>query len=155
MASREQVAVALFNKFKAFEDRVTQPLPAGKLRLVSRSLRHWEEMDSADMPCLFLAEGDEQTNKPDTRGVPYIWTRSVKLYLYISRGNDETLVIRSTMNDLLDLIEATISPDVKGQRQTLGGLVQDCRIIGKIETDEGTMGTLAVAIVPLEILVAQ
>ena len=36
--------------------------------------------------------------------------------------------------------------------QTLGGLVSDCWISGKIETDEGALGGQAVAIIPIEMI---
>ena len=37
-------------------------------------------------------------------------------------------------------------------KQTLGGLVHDCRIAGDIETDEGRLGDQAVAIIPIEMM---
>ena len=39
-------------------------------------------------------------------------------------------------------------------KQILDGLVMDCRIDGKIETDEGTLGAQSVAIVPITVLIA-
>ena len=55
------------------------------------------------------------------------------------------------LNVLLDAVEVALAPDFTGY-QTLGGLVYDCKISGKIETLEGILGGQEVALVPIEIL---
>ena len=59
----------------------------------------------------------------------------------------------SVMNPLLDAVTAALAPDNPiNTAQTLGGTVAHCWIEGAIETDEGTLGDQAVAIVPVRIL---
>ena len=60
------------------------------------------------------------------------------------------------MNHILDKIAAALRPrrELGEMKQILDGLVMDCRIDGKIETDEGTLGAQSVAIVPITVLIA-
>ena len=61
------------------------------------------------------------------------------------------------LNPLLDAVVAALAPggaDLAVNAQTLGGLVSHCWLAGKIETDEGALGGQAVAILPVEIVLA-
>ena len=58
------------------------------------------------------------------------------------------------MNHVVDKIADALRPrrELGETEQTLNGLVMDCRIEGKIETDAGVLGAQSVAIIPLVIL---
>ena len=58
------------------------------------------------------------------------------------------------LNPLLDAVEAALAPAATTGVQDLGlpAMVQHAAIAGKIDTDEGTLGDQAVAIIPVEIL---
>jgi hypothetical protein len=56
---------------------------------------------------------------------------------------------------LLDAVETAIRSITPGLAQTLGGKVTDCRIQGKIEIVENVQGSVALAVVPVEIIVAE
>lgn len=116
----------------------------------SRRLRHWNDVAAVEQPAVFLAQGAQ--NATTDTGLPTIWTLSADLYVYVRTdgGQDPGPIL----NQVLDAIDAALAPDndVAG-RQTLGGLVHYCRIEGAIETDEGTLGDQAVAIIPISILV--
>lgn len=136
--NREAIYSALFALVSTTPDIVVK----------SRRLRAWADVSPAEQPALFMSQTGEsavtQTNQP-TR-----WFLNVELYLYAHTQNSQSSPA-SIINPLLDAITAKISPSY-GENQTLGGLVQYCRISGAIETDEGVLGDQAVAIIPIEIL---
>lgn len=117
-------------------------------KTASRRLRHWNDVQPEERPALFMAQRRELAQ---TRtGEPTIWTLEVDLYVYVGTGEQAPGPI---LNEKLDAIEASLAPDNPIQNvQTLGGLVHRCHIDGAIETDEGTLGDLAVAIVPIVIV---
>lgn len=74
------------------------------------------------------------------------------VYIYVKTDGESP---SSLLNPLLDAVEQALQPqhpDIN-QWQTLGGLATHCWIEGTIETDEGTLGDQAVAIIPINILV--
>lgn len=139
--SREPIYAALFARLQAVPGLVT----------VSRRLKHWHDVPPADQPSLYQSQQGESTTT--TSGQPTIWRLSVDLYLY-ARAPDGDTSSAPILNPLLDAIENALKPDNPVTNTcTLGGLVQYARISGRIETDEGSLGDQAVAIIPIEILV--
>lgn len=118
----------------------------------SRRLRHWSDVGPSEQPALFLAQGRQNATPGDpARGVPTKWLLHADVYLYVRTGSHG--VPGSQLNPLLDAIEAALATAGPLQRtQTLGGLAEHCWIEGDIDTDEGTLGDQAVAIVPIRIL---
>jgi hypothetical protein len=120
----------------------------------SRRLRHWTDVPAAEQPALFQVQKGEVAKT--RRGQPTEWTLSVDLYVY-GQAPDEATSSASVLNPLIDAVAAALAPsgsDLAVNAQTLGGLVSHCWIAGKIETDEGALGGQAVAIVPIEMIVA-
>lgn len=115
----------------------------------SRRLRHWSDVGPAEQPALFVVQKSETAERK--AGLPVKWRASVDVYVYAHAPDDETAAA-TVLNPLLDAIELALAP--QGAVQTLGGLAAHAWIAGKIETDEGVLGGQAVAIVPVEILVA-
>jgi hypothetical protein len=150
--NREVIYAALYSLLTPLLDTTTVPIPDGKFRHISRRVRHWEEMDDADMPSLMMSQQREKSQTGIGTGLPYKWKAEIKLYVYAYVGNDESATPTTQLNALLDAIETAVAPSRQGERQTLGGVCHDCRIVGDIETDEGTLGTHAVAMIPIEIL---
>jgi hypothetical protein len=137
---REAIYAALFAKLQAIPDLAT----------CSRRLRHWADVTSAEQPAIFQAQRNEQAIQ-DT-GKPTTWKLMVDVYLYVKAPTTDAPA--QYLNPLLDAICAALGPENPiANRCTLGGLVHYARIAGQIETDEGTLGDQAVAIVPIEILV--
>ena len=116
----------------------------------SRRLRHWSDVGPAEQPALFVVQKSETAERK--AGMPAKWRASVDVYIYAHAPDDETAPA-AVLNPLLDTIEAALAP--QGAMQTLGGLASHTWIAGKIETDEGVLGGQAVAILPVEILVAE
>jgi hypothetical protein len=139
--TREPIYEALFAKLSAIPGLVT----------TSRRLQHWSDVPSAAQPALFQAEGPE--NQVPRKGFPAKVTLEPSIYLYVNTGNDLTVIPATTINPLMDAIEAALAPDVVDGFQTLGGLVSHCWIEGQIVTDEGVLGAQAIKIIPIKILV--
>lgn len=137
--NREAIYSALFSRLANLPGVVT----------ASRRLRHWSDVGMSEQPAVFMSQKNETATK--TQGVASIWTFAVDVYLYVKvQGNDAPGPV---LNPLLDAIEDALAPDNPIKNTcTLGGLVHHCRIDGSIETDEGTLGDQAVAIVPILIL---
>lgn len=141
MIDREAIHAALFARLRAVPGFTS----------ASRRLKHWNDVPHEEQPALFQAHRDEDARHET--GKPTIWRLPFDVYVYTWTPEPE--VPAATMNPLLDAVCAALAPNVaQGQRNTLGGLVHDCRINGRIETDEGTLGSQSVCIIPVEILVA-
>lgn len=125
---------------------------AAAFRTTGRRLRHWSDVGPAEQPALFMVQKRETATRQ--RGQPAKWVLHVDLFVY-AHAPDELTSPATILNPLLDAVEAAIAPDnAASNLQTLGGLVQHAWIAGAIETDEGVLGGQAVAIVPVELLVA-
>ncbi len=143
MIQREPIYAALFKRMSKIPGIVT----------ASRLLQLWSDVPAAQQPALFMAQPGET---PEQKfGVPTKWTLSASFYLYVNTASNVGTLPATVLNNLLDAIEAALVPDdPDGCRCTLGGLVSHCWISGKIETDEGALGSQAVAIIPVEMLAA-
>ena len=136
---REPIYGALWDKVKGI---------AG-FNTVSRRLAHWADVPKGEQPALYQAQAGEVA-MPE-RGIPTRWSLAVNLYVYVVADDDPYSSPAPALNVLLDAVEVALAPDFTGY-QTLGGLVYDCKISGKIETLEGILGGQEVALVPIEIL---
>ncbi len=140
---REDIYSALFNKFENIEGLVSK----------SRKLKHWNEVTPNEQPALFMTQGGELP--ANRRGMPTTWELYVSLYLYCHAGNDSDALPARDINNYLDKIQDAIKPDIVTGVQELGGLVRDVKIAGKIETDEGLLGSQSIAIIPIVISIEE
>lgn len=136
----EAIYAALFALVSAAPGLVTK----------SRKLKHWGDVPASERPALFQAQKTlafiQQTGLPSKRIL------TVDLYLYVHTAGAASP--GEVLNPLIDDITAKLDNQPFGTPQTLGGLVEYARIEGAIETDEGTLGDDAVAIIPVSILSA-
>lgn len=136
--NREAIYQALYDKLAA--------VPGIKTK--GRKLKHWSDVPASQQPALFQAQKNELAHRQ--QGVGTVWTLTVDVYLYTSTTG--SALPSTQLNSIVDAIEAALQPDNPVRNtNTLGGLVQHCRIEGAIETDEGTLGDQAVAIIPIVI----
>lgn len=140
MINREAIYAALFAKLATAASFVT----------TSRRLKHWNDVPIEQQPALFQAQRNEVA--VTTHGQPTKWTLNLDVYVYVRTDGEQTPA--PLLNPLLDAIEAALAPNAVETVLSLGGLVHHCRIEGAIETDEGTLGDQAVAIIPVTILVS-
>jgi hypothetical protein len=104
------------------------------------------------MPAIFMVEkGGTAANK--ALGAPIVWTLHTDFYIY-AYSSDPYAAPAMILNPLLDALETALSPNQATGILNLGlpYMVTHCYIAGKVDTDEGVLGDLAVAIVPIEIL---
>lgn len=141
MINREPIYAALFARLAASAGYVT----------TSRRLKHWNDVSYTEQPALFMAQRGEVATTTG-RGLTTEWTLNVDVYVYVRTDGGQPP--GPLLNQLLDAIEAALAPSQIENVQTLGGLVHWCRIEGAIETDEGTLGDQAVAIIPISMFVS-
>lgn len=139
--TREPIYAALFAKLQA----------AASFKTASRRLRHWSDVPAGQQPALFMAQRAESVvAQQPVPGLPKKVTLEVDVYVYVRAAANAAP--GPLINPLLDAIDAALRGDPITGKQTLGGLCEHAWIEGTIETDEGTLGEQAVAIVPIRIL---
>ncbi len=140
MSTREQVFAALFALAQT----------AANVKTASRRAKHWDDCKDVEFPCLFQMEkGQSYAN---VVAQPAIKTYEADLYVYTYTGNDPNKTPSIQLNNIVDAIEAALAPDSATLRQTLGGLALRAWISGSILTSEGTLGSKAVAIIPIKLM---
>ena len=143
ITQREQVYAAVFGQLAG-----ALLAPAGPFKTVSRRWQDPSQVSPADRPALYQVQRDELA-KTSVIGVPIFWRIGLDLVLYTA-GDAEPNVVQSTeLNSLMDAVEAAIASATPGLSQSLGRLVTNCRIEGKIEIVENVQGTMAMAVVPI------
>lgn len=119
----------------------------------SRRLVPWSKLAKEAQPALYMQQ--HQNIVHQTKGVPPSWSFLLSLFVYDHCGNDANAIPGQRLNALLDVIDTAFAPNVVTGRQTLGGLVSHCWMVGPIEYYEGyeTMMNQSVLIIPFEIKV--
>lgn len=143
---REQIYSALFATLQS-----ALLAPTGPFRTVSRRWQDPVQIAPADRPALYQVQRDEMAATA-VNGLPINWKAGIDLVLYTAGDAAPNIVPSMELNSLLDAVEAAIRSAVPGLAQSLGGRVSHCRIAGKIEIVENVNGTMALAVVPVEIL---
>lgn len=142
---REQIYAALFAQLQG-----SLLVPAGPFKTVSRRWQDPSQISPADRPALYQVQKDELA-RSSVIGVPIVWKIGLDLVLYTA-GDAEPNVVQSTeLNNLVDSVETTLQGVASGVSQSLGRLVNYCRIEGKVEIVENVQGTMAMAVVPIAI----
>jgi hypothetical protein len=140
-ASREAIISALFTLVSG----------AAGFKTTGRRLRAWDECP--DQPALFLRVIAEDIEHKSI--VFSTTTIHAEIWIY-SQGNIDPDDVPSTdLNNLVDAVTSALAPDSPTQQLTLGGLVSWCRVEGRIDYAPGDIGTQAIAVIPVRILVPQ
>jgi hypothetical protein len=151
ITARETLYAAIFAKFAGITFSSGGKTTFG---YTSRRLYHWDDLELADFPAMMQVQTREAVKQ--TRGLPPKWTLEMDLYIYVrtEAQSDDSVIPSQLLNPILDAIDAALKPDdLKSGVCTLGGLVSHAWIEGSVETSEGNLGDLEVAVVPLSILV--
>lgn len=156
---RETAIAALFA-------RLVAAAPFNAFPTQSRRLRHWRELVDeqssraavaspvALFPALYVVGARNLRLQKAAEGLPAAWVLETKVYLY-NRDATPGAVVETVRNSYLDALEAAIAPDPSTGKQSLGGLVRDVRLGDEILTDEGVLGEIGLAIVPVLILLTK
>lgn len=139
MLQRESIYAPLFERLS---------LVAG-FKTKSRILRHWNDVPEREQPALFMACTYQRPSYQ--MGRPVEWRLGAQVYIYAhTDGRTPPGVV---LNTLLDSVLGLFAFDNPMQNAcTLGGLCLHAQP-GDVETDEGTLGSQAVAQFPIDILV--
>lgn len=143
MIDREAIFQALFDLVKDLPGFVT----------TSRRARLVKDVPAEEQPALFMEEGPGETVQNPGQGVPPKHLLYVDIGFYARLAEDKNVAPGSILNPLIDAIEAALAPDEDEEDQTLGKLVEYCRVNGKILKNEGLMDGQASVVIPVEILV--
>lgn len=139
--NREAVFAALWAKLDALEGFVAK----------SRKLLHWNDVSRFQQPALFMAQGN-MTAITET-GQETKWLLRADVYVYVQTGGGAPAPV---LNPLLDAVCNAVNAvhPITGRSDLAaeGATVEYCRVEGTIETDEGTLGNQAVAVIPIVIL---
>jgi hypothetical protein len=115
----------------------------------------WDQLSpQTQFPALLLwEEGDhyEWLSEPTARV-----TMTAQAIMYLNASADQTVAPVQDIDALLDLIDAALKPtgpDKLTGRQSLGGLVYNCRIEGEVKKASGDLDNISVLIVPIHIVV--
>jgi hypothetical protein len=119
----------------------------------SRKLKLWGDTLVGDRPAIFMHQLDEDSVTMDGNiGTPNLVTLHVNFFIYTAARSAP--VPAAILNPLLDAIETVLKPDnTMLNKQTLGGLVDNCWISGKTFFDAGDLDGDGLAIVPVSIFV--
>ena len=116
----------------------------------SRNLLHWADVPASGRPALFQSLKSVSV-RPLGRGVTAL--RELRLTYTIYTAHTGATVAQTTLVNAIAVLADTFAPLPGFETQRLGGLAYSAAIDGEIETDEGTLGTDAVAFVPVLLVV--
>ena len=144
MQNRETFYSALFTRLQALAG-------INGIVTVDRRLKHWNDVPPESQGYIGMAQVNESGDY--AAGRTEQWHLRCVLYLYIHEA-DDTLSPAPKLNTAMDAVNSIFTPDNHNVNTcTFGGLVHYARIEGTVETDEGTLGSQAVARIPVEMLV--
>lgn len=154
--NREAIYSALFARVAAATWAAIPITGATAFVAKSRKRLGLAETPPDQMPALYQTQLSELV-KRDV-GKPPIYTLKVELLVYVSHlaDTDNTVIPTQQLNPILDAIQAALEPqpiDGDAQKNTLGKLVYDCKIVGEIKNYEGDLGDFGVLAIPVEIIV--
>lgn len=139
--TREPIIAALFAKLSGIPGVVT----------ASRVLRHFSDVSPVEQPALFLSPVSQAVQR--VRGLPPKWTIDADVYIYVNRASSD--IPDSSLNVILDAIEAALAPAPAAEVQTLGGLCDHCWIEGTVQVEVGALGTQVLCTIPIRIFVSK
>jgi hypothetical protein len=137
--TREQVFAALFAKLKTVPGVVT----------CSRRLQNAQDMQPEQMPAAFQLQGEQ--NLVFKGSTPPVNTWDATWFLY-SYDSDPTTTPTTQLNAMVEAALASLAPLGAFDKQSLGGLVEFAAVTGKIQVFEGVLGNIAIAILPITIV---
>lgn len=134
-----------------YEGVKTAMASIAQVKTVSRRFRHYSQTSPADCPAIFITQKGEQV--VNQKGIPGKWHLKLDLFVYIHIGDDQTAIPSTVLNGVLRDMRAVLLPDpVSGVPAAFNGLVSHAWIGDEVEIFDGVAGSLAMAVVPLEIL---
>jgi hypothetical protein len=145
--TRKQIAAALL----ALLAPTGGSFPTSGRRLVDP-----ETLSGGQFPALFLIKGTEKYHY-DGEGetLPPVRVMDFEAYILVDYSGNAAAVPADGIDDLLDAIDAALAPigvdALNGNRQTLGGLVYNCKISGDIKLAPGDSIGKGEVLIPIQV----
>jgi hypothetical protein len=123
----------------------------------SRQVLDLDEMPATQQPALLSLATDDDPDYGQPDGLPPRWYLGALVVIYLRAQPDEAAGPETKLNGFIKAIETALLA-VPGEgvpleyATTLGGLVEWCRISGKIERHPGVRGDQAAVLIPLQML---
>ena len=147
--TREQISAALFTLLQG----------AAGFNTIGR--KHWmpTELSDNQFPALFLVKVKEK-GQPEPMRSSGTYLIYYDAFIYVKddgadqEPGQETNVPETQLNTILDAIQLVMNPPGPDGVQNLGfqGVVHRAWIEGQIDTDQGVLGKIGMAIVPINVL---
>lgn len=117
----------------------------------SRKFRFWSDVPAADQPALFFQQRDQDAREVKNEGET-LWDMYAYAWIYLMHDPSDDIIPATSINVMLDAVEKQMLPDPSG-RQTLGGRVVHCYIDGRVQCDEGLVGSdpQSIILIPITI----
>ena len=128
-------------------------LASGSAAYATTGRRVCMMQEITDFPALFVATTGLAYAPREIRGLPPKRTIATEIWIYSDAGKDEDAVPETALFGLLSALETALEPSPISGVQTLNGLVSHAWIEGQAEIFPGVIGGVAMAIVPVRILV--
>jgi len=117
----------------------------------TRKLKLWTDVPLGERPAVFLFEGaDEQHTFGNSINPKRVM--AVKIFVYTNAKEVPGAIEINQIMDALDKAFYPAGADIQAGRNTLGGLVNNCRIAGTVFKDPGDLDGDGLLITPVEIL---
>ena len=120
---------------------------------VSRRFIYWDQLTPSQKPaCIIIQDGETHER---LKAIPDKRTLYGRILVYTApeTSPDSTVNPADELNDLLDAIQVSLTPEPFTGVQTLGGLVSNCWIDGEIQLEAGDADGFGLAAIPIKILV--
>jgi hypothetical protein len=136
--------------FSALFAAVSSAYPWG---LASRRMKLWSEVPAALRPAFFQLESGPEIYQWASPATPKR-TLEAKLFIYFD-ARDPMTPGATAINNALDAIDAALAPESSNiglGRQTLGGTVYDCKIVGVPVRDTGDLDGDGLAVIAVRLI---
>lgn len=147
---REDVAVALFNRLKGVQFLGPDGQTLVGFQSTSRKGQMWDNVPPANQPSLMLFQVAEEGTQKQAIGL-YKWTIKFWCLIYLradATDADSGATVETQINSILDAIEKAMQPII-GEKQTLGGLVNNAWIEGDVVVDTGIIDQQCAIVIPI------
>lgn len=118
---------------------------------VGRNAKIWSNVDAADQPAMYLIHYGDSVVQKQSFGLPkYTFHFVIMIYIRADAGPDA--VPDTVINQMLDAIGLALQSIPPGEKQTLGGLVENAWVEGEILIDSGILDQQCVIQIPVKVV---
>lgn len=117
----------------------------------SRAAKIWSQVDNGQQPALYLVHTGETLVQKQPFGLTK-YTFHFHVLIYLRGDADPSSIPDTLINEALQSIDNALQTTPVGEKQTLGGLVENAWIEGDTLIDPGILDQQVVAVVPIKVV---